>query len=352
MSQNPTVRFCRVAGDFNLAYASLGEGRPLSMAPGWVCLVHELGPHPAAARARAKLAQRRRFIWYDRLGCGLSDRSGFPLSLDNDVEQLAAVMDAAGIERASLVGYSFGAPPAAAFAARYPERVDRLVFCSGFARGGAIATDSQFQGLKHIVRMHWGLGSRTLAAIILPTGSSSDLQWFTHFQRSAATAEMTERLLDHIRTMDVRAILPGVRAPTLVIHNRDDHAVPLSAGKEIAALVPGARLHVLEGNEHDPFIRDKGELVETILDFIDGRPVLRRKLEQPDREPLTAREREVLKLLAEGMSNKQIASTLSIASATVERHVTNIYAKINVRCRAEAAFRAIELRLATAPQPC
>lgn len=352
MSLKQVFRYCRVAGGFSLVYASEGEGAPLIMVPGWLCHAHEFWTHPAAARARAKLARSHRFIWYDRLGCGLSERQGFPLSLDNDVEQLAAVMDAAGIESASLMGYSFGSPLAAAFAVRYPERVNRLVFCSGFARGSAIALDSQFEGLKHIVRTDWGLGSRTLAAMLLPTGSSSDLQWYTHFQHSAATAAVTECLLEHIRSTDVRDILPNVRAPTLVIHNRDDRAVPVEAGKELAALIPGAKLHLLEGDDHDPFIRNTGSLVETILDFVGGRPIFARTPHQASRDPLTVREQEVLQLIAEGLSNKEVARSLDIASATVERHVTNIYAKIDVRSRTEATLRAIEMHLTTSPQPC
>lgn len=352
MSLERMFRFCQVGNDSNLAYASLGEGAPLVMVPGWLCHAHEFWTHPAAARARARLARSHRFVWYDRLGCGLSDRQISSLSLDDDVEQLATMMDAAGIEHASLLGYSFGSPPAAAFAARYPERVDRLVLCSGFARGSTIATDTQFDGLKHIVRMHWGVGSRALAAMLLPTGSSSDLQWYTNFQQSAATAAITELLLEHTRCTDARDILPDVSAPTLVIHNRDDEAVPLHAGKELAALIPGARLHVLEGHDHDPFIRTTGSLVETILDFIDGRPITTRTPSRASREPLTGREQEVLRLVAEGLANKEIARALDITPATVERHITNLYAKIDVRSRTEAAVRAIEMHLTTSAQPC
>lgn len=352
MSLKRMFQFCRVAGNHSLAYASLGEGAPLVMVPGWLCHAHEFWTHPAASRARARLARSRRFCWYDRLGCGLSDRQVTSLSLEDDVEQLATMMDAAGIERASLLGYSFGSPPAAAFAARYPDRVDRLVLCSGFARGSAIATDSEFEGLKHIVRIHWGVGSRTLAAILLPTGSSSDLQWYTRFQHSAATAATTELLLEHIQCADVRDILPNIHAPTLVIHNRNDHAVPLHAGKELAALIPGARMHVLEGDDHEPFIRNAGSMVDTILDFVDGRPIITRTPARANREPLTVREQEVLQLVAEGLANKEIARALDITPATVERHVTNIYAKIDVRSRTEAAMRAIEMHLTTSPQPC
>ena len=349
MSVGPTVRFGRLHSGSSVAYASMGSGRPLVMLPGWLCHVRESWSHPAAASARARLARHHRFLWYDRLGCGLSDHHGFELSVDNDVAQLEAVLDAAGIERASLIGYSFGAGPAAVFAARYPERVERLVLYSAFARGSAVTTPERFEALKHLVRMHWGLGSRALAAMIVPTGSSRDIQWFTCFQQVAASAAMAEALLDHIRSMDVRAWLPEVRTPTMVLHHRDDHAVPLSAGQEVAALLPDCVLQVLEGNEHDPFIRDSGSVVETLLGFLSGRATAtsRRKPDAP--VALSQREREVLALIAEGLSNKAISTALDITTGTVERHACNIYGKLGVRCRAEAVRSALTMDFSAPP---
>lgn len=345
MSSDASVGFCRLADGSHLAYASSGEGPSLVMLPGWLCHLEESWAHPAAASARARFAAAHRFVWYDRLGCGLSDREGFEPSLENDVSQLAAVLDAAGIERAHLIGYSFGAPPAALFAARYPERVDRLVFYAAFARGTALTTLEQHEALKQLIRMDWGLGSRALASVLVPNASSQDLRWFDRFQRKATSAETAVQLLDHVWDMDVRDVLPRVRARTLVLHNRDDRAVPLSAGEEIAALVPGAELSVLDGNEHDPFIRDAGSVVEAILAFVDGR------VPRPAVPPrtadlaLTPREREVLRLIAHGAANKQVATTLGVTEATVERHVTNLYRKLGAGGRADAVLAAVHLGL-------
>jgi DNA-binding CsgD family transcriptional regulator len=161
----------------------------------------------------------------------------------------------------------------------------------------------------------------------------------------ATTAEMAVRLLDHMRAMDVRDVLPSIRAPTLVLHNRRDQAVPAEAGREVSALVPGAELQLLDGNEHDPFIRDSGSVVEEILAFMAGRAP--RAPAPPDR-PATAlspREEEVLRLIADGAANKQIASTLGITLATVERHVTNLYRKVGAQGRADAAMAAVAMGL-------
>jgi pimeloyl-ACP methyl ester carboxylesterase/DNA-binding CsgD family transcriptional regulator len=344
------VRFCRLADGAFVAYASSGAGTPLVMVPGWLCHVEQSWTHHAAASARAKLAAGHRFIWYDRLGCGLSDRDGFELSLDNDVAQLAAVVDAVGIGRFRLIGYSFGAPPAAAFAARFPERVSRLVFYSGFARGTAMMPAESLAAVQQLIRADWAMASQLLATRLLPNGSSRDLRWFSRFQQVAAAPEMAARLLAHTWSMDVRDVLPDIRVPTLVAHNREDQAIPLAAGQEIAALVPGAEMHVFEGSEHDPFIRDSGSVVEAILDFVNGRRIALGRKPAPPEPDLTGREREVLRLIAAGATNAQIAGQLEIAVKTVERHVSNVYRKLGAGGRADATRCAVAMELA-APVP-
>jgi pimeloyl-ACP methyl ester carboxylesterase/DNA-binding CsgD family transcriptional regulator len=345
MSIPSTTRFCRLPDGMRVAYATNGSGRPLVMVPGWLCHLDGSWSHPSAASARARFAAEHAFTWYDRLGCGLSDRQGFEVSLENDVDQLIAVLDSAGIERASLIGYSLGGPPATVFASRFPDRVDRLVLYSAFARGASVTTPEGFDALQQVVAMNWKIGSRTLATMLLPNAGSRDLRWFARFQTAAARAEMAATLIEHMRTMDVREVLPRVRIPTLVLHNRDDRAIPLDAGRELVALLPNARLQVLDGNEHDPFIRDSGDVVDAILDFVNDRPPLPRKAATPPANRLTARECEVLRLIAIGTSNKRIAAELGIAVTTVERHVTNLYRKIGAKGRADAALSAVTLGL-------
>jgi pimeloyl-ACP methyl ester carboxylesterase/DNA-binding CsgD family transcriptional regulator len=351
MAASPTrVSFCQVPGGAQVAYATAGVGRPLVFVPGWLCHLEQSFSHPSAASTRDKLAAHRQFIWYDRLGCGLSDRDGFEPSIENDVDQLVAVLDAVGAEQADLIGYSFGAPPTALLAARSPERVGRIVFVSAFARGTAIQTSEQLSALKSLIASSWGLASRALATMLVPNASANDLRWFSGFQKAAATADMASRLLDHQHAMDVRDVLPSVRAPTLVIHNRYDRAVPFEAGRELAALIPGAQLHALDGNEHDPFLRDSGPIVDVLLDFVEGRPTgsTPHPVAQP-RNALgarpTARELDVLEQIALGAANKEIAAMLHVTVDTVERHVTNLYRKLEARGRADAVMAAVRMGL-------
>ncbi len=341
----PEVRFCSLADGSRLAFASLGKGAPLVLIPGWLTHLEESWTHPSAASARARLSRENRFIWYDRLGCGLSDRGPFRFSLEQDVAQLRAVLDAAKVSRCCLVGYSLGGPVAAAFAARYPERVDRLVFCSTFARGNVVGSAGQINALRELVRADWQLGARTLASMLLPNASARELRWFSALQRHAAPAEIAEQLLDHMWQLDVRNLLAELHTPALVIHDRQDQAIPVTAAEEIAALLPRARLEILEGNAHGPFFRDTPCLIERTLAFVHGKPARSAMVTPGQGNRLTRREQEILRLIARGMSNKAISSTLGIAVSTVERHVTNLYGKLDVRGRTDAVMRAFRMGL-------
>jgi pimeloyl-ACP methyl ester carboxylesterase/DNA-binding CsgD family transcriptional regulator len=343
MGVSPTGRFCSLADGSSVAYASLGEGTTLVMVPGWLSHLEYTWRHPAAASALQKLTAHHRLVWYDRLGCGLSDRDGFTLTLENDLEQLIAVLDACGIRRTHLIGYSFGVPPAVVFAARHPDRVHRLVLYSGYARGSAMMPRESLEASTHLIRADWAMATRLLSTHLMPNAGAGDLHWFTRYQQRSAEPEMAARLLEHTWSMDVRAALAHVVAPTLVVHNRQDQVIPASAGEELAALLPDARLHLLDGNEHDPFIRDAGSVVEVLLAFVDGRPLPTTTAAELPAPALTPREREVLHLLASGATNDAIAAELAIAAKTVERHVTNLYRKLDARGRADATRAAVAL---------
>lgn len=343
------VEFCQTAGGHRVAFAEAGSGRPLVMLPGWLSHVEQLWTHPAAASARAKLARSHRFIWYDRLGCGLSDRTGFTPSVDDDVGQLEAVLDAAGVERCSLIGYSWGGPAAATFAARHPERVDRLVLYATYARGAAVTTAEQHAAFTALLRSNWHLGTLALGTVFIPNASGRDLRWFSRFQRAATSGDVAIMLLDEMRNHDVRSALVRIAVPTLVLANQYDPVIGVEHGREVASLVPGAVLHVLAGNEHEPFIRDSGDVVDVVLDFVDGRPLRRAERRAPTGAGLSPRETEVLRLVAGGSANKSIARELGIKPATVERHVANVYRKLGASGRADAALAAAGLGLVAVP---
>lgn len=349
-SVEPRIGFCRLADGAQVAYATAGEGPPLVLAPGWLSHVERLWSHPSAASALAQLAERHRFIWYDRIGGGLSDRSRTTSTMDDDLAQLHAVLDATGVERASFIGYSAGGPVATVFAAAHPGRVEHLVLCSTYARGSDLSTQAEHDGLASLIATNWKLATLAMASIFLPNGSSDDLAWFSRFQRDAADPTMAAALIDYMRTHDVRDELARLRVPTTVLTNRHDPAVRPELAQQVARLVPGAQLHVLEGSEHDPFIRDSGDLVAAILAAVEGRPFTPSRPPSSSTVELTPRETDVLTLLGRGASNKDIARDLGVRSSTVERHVTNLYRKLGARGRADAAVHAVARGLVTPPR--
>lgn len=342
----PAVGFCEVPGRGRVAYAAAGSGPALVLVPGWMSHVTELWSHPSAASSLHKLSRDHRFVWYDRLGCGLSDRDPPSLSVDDDVAQLTAILDALAIERCDLIGYSFGGPAAVLFARAHPERVRHLVLYSTYARGADLGDDAPYAALVALVRSGWTLASVTLASLFLPEAGAEDLRWFERFQRRAVAPDMAADLLEYMRTHDVTGALADLRVPTTVVTAERDRAIPPVHAHELARRIPGARLVTVDGSTHDPFIRDSGGVVDAVLAAVDGRPLPPRPAAPPPPADLTAREREVLGALVAGSSNAAIAGALGISVATVERHLTNLYRKLGANGRADAAVRAIGAGLA------
>ena len=348
-SVEPRVGYCRLADGAQVAYATAGEGPPLVLTPGWLSHVEQVWTHPSAASTLAQLTEHHRLIWYDRVGGGLSDRTRTTDTIEDDLAQLHAVLDATGVDRARVIGSSAGGPVATVFAAAYPDRVEHLVLHSTYARGTDLNTQEQHEGLISIIGTNWKLATLALSSLFLPNGGHDDLRWFSGFQRQAADPTVASALLRYMRTHDVRDELACIHVPTTVITNRHDPAVRPELSREIARLVPGARLHVLDGNEHDPFIRDSGDGVQAILAAVEGRPFTPSPLPAAT-VSLSPRETEVLTLLGRGSSNKDIARELGVQPSTVERHVTHLYRKLDAKGRADAAVHAVARGLVTPPR--
>jgi pimeloyl-ACP methyl ester carboxylesterase len=330
VDHDPTFGFAHAPDGRSIAYGWAGSGSPLVMVPGWLSHVTNLWSHPDAASAQRRLSERHRFVWYDRCGCGLSDCGKPTTTLDDDVEELVAVLDALGIDRADLIGYSMGGPTSVTFAARHPERVRHLVLYATLARGSDLANEEFREALVALVRSGWSTAAQLLASTLLPGASTTDVTWFARFQRRAATADNAARLLQFLYDMDVRHLLNEIRVPTTVIGASEGRVMRMSHARELAAGIPGARLVAVGGNTHDPFIRDVTDVVDAILAATVH---------------LTGRESDVLNALAAGSSNKEIATRLGVSVATVERHLTNLYRKLDANGRADAAVRGVRLGL-------
>ncbi|WP_410586301.1 alpha/beta fold hydrolase [Amycolatopsis sp. lyj-23] len=335
--QDQVVRFTGGPDDRPIAWAAVGAGPPLVVG-GWWCGHLELDwQNPLFRRFAGLLGDRFTLVRYDRPGVGLSDAGPLVTSLAGEVAVLSAVVDAVG-EKVSLFGGSSGGCAAMAYAAAHPDRVERLVLYGSYARGAGIATAEARDALLAVVERHWGVGSRVLADLFLPTATPAERDEFVRFQRASLTAEEAARSLAAVYAFDVRDQLGAIEVPTLVLHRREDRAIPFALGRDVAARIPGAGFVPLDGTDHLPWRGDVDGLVHAVRDFLGaGRPV--RSAGLPHDE-LSERELDVLRLVAEGLSDNEIARRLGISVHTAHRHVSNIRGKLGVSSRAAAAAHA------------
>jgi pimeloyl-ACP methyl ester carboxylesterase/DNA-binding CsgD family transcriptional regulator len=340
------IRF-RTAGDgARMAYSTMGTGPALVFVPRWVSHL-ELN-WQSRRELLTPLAEHFRLVRYDKRGTGLSDRAIEDFSIDSQLRDLTALIEELGLERFSLYASSAGGPVAVSYAARYPERVDNLVLYGTFARLEGITGRRQTsEALLSLMRAEWGLASTALTEVFMPGASSEEREGFAFTQRLSADSEVAARFWEAFLLADVRALLPRVQAPTLVVHSKGDRAVPLHCGWELSAGIRDARFVSLESDRHILSPELERQHWATVLDFLlekSGRakdpatPLPAAKPVHPD--GLSDREVEVLKLIAEGKTNQQIAGQLYISLNTVAHHVANIFAKAGLANRAQAASYA------------
>jgi pimeloyl-ACP methyl ester carboxylesterase/DNA-binding CsgD family transcriptional regulator len=336
--------FFRLDGH-RIAFAEVGAGPPLVLPAWWVSNIVEDWKDERFRYLIDALATGRRVIRYDRLGCGMSDRDRptETLSLDFEVATLGELLDHLGLERVSLLGGSFGGCTAVAYAARNPDRVDRVVVYGSFANGNRLAPPTVREAMVELVRSHWGLGSRMLADIFVAGGDSDERASFARFQRKSATAEVAVALLDLTFAIDISDDAALLEAPALVVHRRGDRAIPFAAGEALAALAPNAELVALAGDSHMAWFGDADDVLAAIAPFLGLAAPTRRR--EAGAEELTARERDVLRLVAEGLTDADIAQRLVLSPHTVHRHVANILRKLNLHSRTAAAAYAARVGL-------
>jgi pimeloyl-ACP methyl ester carboxylesterase/DNA-binding CsgD family transcriptional regulator len=342
------IRFCTV-GVARLAYATTGEG-PALVLPAALGASHlELEwTFPEFRAFVTALARGRTVVRYDRLGTGLSDRGPgvHEIGLEAALATLEALIDALGLDRLSLLGFSGGGPTAIAYAARHSERVRALALVGAYAQGEAIAPAAVRQALVTTVRAHWGMGSRSLTDVWIAGADPSTRERFARLQRASAAPEMAAALLEAVYDTDVRELARDVDVPALVVHRRRDRAIPFACGREVAALLRQAQLVALDGEMHPPWFGNAGLVVRAITSFLDahhplGPPRERSPTGTDADSPLSAREAEVLRLVADGLSDRQIAERLIVSPHTVHRHLANIRAKLGQPSRAAAAAQAL-----------
>ncbi len=354
MPLRPDIRFCTASDGVKLAVGSYGSGPPLVRAGTWLTHVEYDATSPLSAQWAEELARRHRYVVYDSRGCGLSDRQVRDLSLEVFVADLEAIVDGLALDRFALLGISMGAPVAVAYAARHPERVSRLVLHGGFHRSYLSSKNPDPRVLEEAdvliksARLGWGTGSPALRQVFVAKfmGESTEAQRraFDERQHVSSSAEMAERYLRAMFALDVKDLAPRVSCPTLAFHSRGDQLILFEQGRKLAALIPGARFVPLDSKNHVPFREEPAwqALVAALRPFLDEDAGPR---EASPTRALTPRQVEVLRGVARGLTDKEIASELSLSPRTVEMHVARVLAALDCANRAEAVRKATALGL-------
>lgn len=344
MDRQEGIQFLDWSGR-RVAFDVRGDG-PFLVAPAWwVSHLEADASDPQYTRFWRHLSDGFTLVRYDRLGVGLSDREVAPadFTLDAEIDCLLSLLDHLAVDRATLVGGSSGGCTAIAFASRHPERVERLVLYGAYARGVDVASADVRAAVLAAVRSHWGLGSRMLAQIFLGDDTQDAHERFARLQRESADAETAARLLEFVYDVDVSADVSRVEAPAVVVHRRSDRAVPYALGRRLAAALPDATFVPLPGSAHLPWREDPDAVVRACRSGLVQAAVT----ETPDGElvPISERERQVLELVARGLTDREIAEQLVLSPHTVHRHVANVRQKLGSTSRSAAVAEAARLGL-------
>jgi DNA-binding CsgD family transcriptional regulator/pimeloyl-ACP methyl ester carboxylesterase len=333
------IRFCTAADGTRIGYAVLGEGPAVVVVNSVGNSIETEWENHVCRAALEHLARNRKVVVMMRRGIGPSQRDVDDLSLAAQTSDVAAVIDALGPEPVSIWGFFDSVGPCVAFAVEQPSRIRRLLLWDPYQTGAQISAENVTLSMIELMRENWRLATRAVANIVFPNGPVEDQRWHSMQWRKAFTPEMAGRYWRFMADLDITSYLPRLTVPTLVIHRRGDRAVPMTVARDVASAIPGARFLAFEGEIAYSWLGDISYL-DAVEEFLDeDRELPMRPAEAPP-DRLSAREVEVLKLLAQGKTNQDIAIALVISLNTVSHHVTNILNKIGLSNRTEAAAYA------------
>jgi pimeloyl-ACP methyl ester carboxylesterase len=272
----PEIRYAR-SGEVNIAYQVLGKGPPdLVLVPGWVSNIDVFWEEPALARFLTRLSSFSRLILFDKRGTGLSDRVADMPSLELRMDDVRAVMDAAGSERAALFGFSEGGAMSALFAATHPSRTSALVMQGAFARRTWAQdypwgrTQQQLETHLEQLRRDWG-GAFGIEARAPSMATDQRMrQWWARWLRSSASPAAAEKLARMNAEIDVRPVLGAIRVPTLLLHSVNDRFIDIATSRYMAERIPGAKFVALAGIDHIPWGCDSDAILDEIEEFLTG----------------------------------------------------------------------------------
>lgn len=339
------IRYLRTRDGVQLAWAEAGAGPTLIKAANWMTHLEYEWESPVWRHWMRFFSGHFRFIRHDERGCGMTDWNVGDLSFARWVEDLEALVDVVNPQEPfALLGISQGAATCIAYAVRHPERVSQLILYGAYARGtyrrGDPDKERLYRALIDMTRLGWGKDNPVFRQVFtsrfIPGATDEQIGWFNELCRKTTSPEIAARLLETRATIEVVDMLEHVKAPTLVLHSRDDDVIPIVEGHILAAGIPGAQFVELDSKNHILLETEPAweRFCAEVLDFMRVASAVRG--EDPAFASLSPREREVLALITEGLGNAEIAARLSISEKTVRNHVSNLFDKLGVWTRAQA----------------
>jgi pimeloyl-ACP methyl ester carboxylesterase/AraC-like DNA-binding protein len=252
------VRYCAAGDGTRLAWSSVGAGFPLVKTANWLNHLDFDWESPVWRHWLRELMRGNRLVRYDERGNGLSDWHPKTLTFDSFVDDLEAVVEAAGLDQFDLLGISQGAPVAIAYSLRHPGRIRRMVLLGGYARGWALRLQGEDlarrEAMVTLTQTGWGSDNpayrQMFTGLYIPGGTAEQLGWWDELQKVSTTPANAVLLQRVLANIDVTDMLKAVTVPTLVAHARNDHVISFEAGKELAAGIPGSCLVPLESANH------------------------------------------------------------------------------------------------------
>ena len=341
------VRFTHAASGARIAWARSGHGPPLLRAGHWMTNIEYDSVSALFQPWLERLGRGLTVHRFDERGCGLSGLDAVPPGLESSVEEIGAVIDAAGLPRTALLGVSGGAAPAIAYAARHPDRISHLVLLGGFSHGlllrePSAAQQAYLEAQLRLIELGWGVRDspvqQFISASMIPDGTPAQMAALNEQQRRSCDGPRAAAIYRSRLMVDARAEVAAVRCPTLVLHAEGDAAVSVERGRELAAAIAGARFETLRTRNHVPLAGEPAfeRFCEAVTEFIGPAAAV-----EPGRA-FTPRERELLALVARGCDNLQIAAQLGLAEKTVRNALSHLYTRLGVDGRTHAVVRARE----------
>lgn len=321
----PEIRYAR-SGDVHIAYQVFGQGPvDLVIIPGFISNIEHYWDWPEAARSLNHLASHARVVLFDKRGTGRSDRLGQLPNLDQRMDDTRAVMDAAGIERAAVMGVSEGGSLAVLFAAAHPERCSALVLYGAFARfSDWFPTKQKFDAFLEYVDTSWGTGKNFASFAPSKKGDAEFLRWWGRWERLGGSPSAVKNLMQLNSQINIDNVLPSVRVPSLILHRTEDPTVSIQAGRFLAKHIPHARLVELEGSDHIYWIGDNApQIADMILKFIAKPGAEPRRTVTPQRVLATILFTDIVGSTerAQQLGDKKWHGLLQAHDATIRREI-------------------------------